>query len=121
MKALKAAYRAFLTLSMLAALGIGANTTPKADAGIESLVKKSLLFHRSTSVLNTHVETKNGVVTLSGSAKSMAEKVVSGVKGVKSVSNRISVDEIVSAVGKSGEESCPKASIPAEFAQLKFL
>jgi osmotically-inducible protein OsmY len=36
------------------------------DASITGLVKTTLLYHRSTSVLNTTVETKGGVVTLGG-------------------------------------------------------
>lgn len=64
------------------------------DASITAQVKLALLFHRSTSAVRTHVETRAGVVTLTGSAESAAErdlveKIVSDVKGVKSVSNRI--------------------------------
>jgi osmotically-inducible protein OsmY len=44
------------------------------DASITAQVKMSLLSHRSTSALQTKVETKNGVVTLSGKAGNAAEK-----------------------------------------------
>jgi hyperosmotically inducible periplasmic protein len=51
---------------------------------------KALLFHRSTSALYAKVETKYGVVTLSGKARNSTEKdpvskLVNDVKGVKSV------------------------------------
>ncbi len=60
------------------------------DASITAQVKMALLFHRSTSAINTKVATKHGVVTLSGKAENTAEKdlvtkIVDDVKGVKSV------------------------------------
>jgi osmotically-inducible protein OsmY len=66
------------------------------DASITGLVKTTLLYHRSTSVLNTTVETKGGVVTLGGKAKNAAEKdlatkLVSDVYGVKSVNNQMTI------------------------------
>lgn len=70
------------------------------DASITALVKTTLLRHRSTSALNTTVETKDGVVTLGGKAKSAAEKdlatkLVSDVHGVKVVVNNMIVGESV--------------------------
>ena len=57
----------------------------------------TLLYHRSTSALNTSVTTKNGVVTLSGKAKNAAEKdlatkFANDVNGVKSVKNRMTIE-----------------------------
>jgi osmotically-inducible protein OsmY len=68
------------------------------DASITAQVKMALLSHRSTSVLNTKVETKDGVVILGGKAKNTAEKdlvtkLVSDIDGVKSVANNMSVEE----------------------------
>ena len=48
------------------------------DASITALVKATLLNHRSTSVINTTVDTKDGVVTLGGKAKTAAEKDLAG-------------------------------------------
>lgn len=67
------------------------------DASITAQVKMTLLSHRSTSALKTKVETKHGVVTLNGKAGSVAEfnlagKLANDVRGVKSVSNRMSVE-----------------------------
>ena len=62
------------------------------DASITAQVKMTLLYHRSTSALNTSVTTRKGVVTLSGKAKNASEKdlatkLVNDVHGVKSVKN----------------------------------
>jgi osmotically-inducible protein OsmY len=67
------------------------------DASITALVKMTLLYHRSTSALNTKVETKRGVVTLSGKASNAAElnlatKLANDVNGVKGVKNRMTIE-----------------------------
>ena len=68
------------------------------DASITAQVKMTLLYHRSTSALNTSVTTKKGVVTLSGKAKNAAEKDLAAkfakdVKGVKSVKNQMTIEK----------------------------
>jgi osmotically-inducible protein OsmY len=75
---------------------VDAMTESVDDASITALVKTTLLYHRSTSALNTTVETKEGVVTLVGKAKNAAEKdlatkLVSDVHGVKKVVNNMTV------------------------------
>lgn len=67
------------------------------DASIIALVKMTLLYHRSTSALHTKVETKNGVVTLSGKAKNAAErdlatKLAKDVNGVEDVNNKMTIE-----------------------------
>ncbi len=67
------------------------------DASITALVKMTLLYHRSTSALNTKVETSDGAVTLSGKAKNASEKdlaakYVKDVRGVKSVNNQMTIE-----------------------------
>ena len=67
------------------------------DASITAQVKMTLLSHRSTSVLSTKVETKDGVVILGGKAKNTAEKdlvtkLVADINGVKSVKNRMTIE-----------------------------
>jgi osmotically-inducible protein OsmY len=67
------------------------------DASITAQVKMTLLYHRSTSALNTSVKTKSGIVTLSGKAKSGAEmdlatKFANDVNGVKSVNNQMTIE-----------------------------
>jgi osmotically-inducible protein OsmY len=66
------------------------------DASITAQAKMALLSHRSTSAVHTKVETKNGVVTLSGKAENAAEidlvtKYVSDIKGVKRVNNKMTM------------------------------
>ena len=68
------------------------------DASITAQVKMALLLHRSTSVLNTTVTTKRGVVTVGGKARNTAEKelvtkLISDITGVKSVKNRMTVEQ----------------------------
>lgn len=67
------------------------------DSSITAQVKMSLLYHRSTSALNTKVTTKRGVVTLSGkvnnaSESQLAEKYTKDVNGVKEVRNRLTIE-----------------------------
>ena len=68
------------------------------DASITAQVKMTLLFHRSTSALSTKVETNDGVVTMYGKASNAAEKdlvnkLVNDINGVKSVNNRMTIEE----------------------------
>lgn len=66
------------------------------DASITAQVRMALLSHRSTSNLRTRVKTKDGEVTLSGTAQNAAEikfvtKIVADIHGVKSVVNNMAV------------------------------
>ncbi len=66
------------------------------DASITAQVKSSLLAHRSTSAIKTKVQTKDGVVTVSGIAKNDAEKslvtkLVNDINGVTSVINNMTI------------------------------
>lgn len=67
------------------------------DASITAQVKMTLLYHRSTSGINTSVTTKRGVVKLTGKAQNAAEKDLAGkyagdVNGVRSVTNKMTID-----------------------------
>ena len=67
------------------------------DASVTAQVKMALLYHRSTSAINTSVTTKKGVVTLTGKAKNAAEKDLAtkyakDVNGVKNVKNRMTIE-----------------------------
>lgn len=68
------------------------------DASITAQVKMVLLSHRSTSALRTSVETRDGVVTLSGVAKNGAEvdlatNIITSTKGVLQVINIMTVEK----------------------------
>jgi osmotically-inducible protein OsmY len=74
------------------------------DASITAQVKASLMSHRSTSALKTRVETTDGVVTVSGTARNAAEKslvtkLVTDIDGVISVVNNMTI-EIAAASNK---------------------
>jgi osmotically-inducible protein OsmY len=69
------------------------------DASVTAQVRTALLTHRSTSALNTKVETRDGEVTLTGIAKNAAEvslvtKLVTDIQGVTSVKNQMTVEEV---------------------------
>jgi osmotically-inducible protein OsmY len=68
------------------------------DASISAQVKIALSTHRSTSALQTKVETRNGEVTLTGIAKNAGEKalvtkLVADIQGVTNVKNEMTVEE----------------------------
>ncbi|MFZ3207409.1 MAG: BON domain-containing protein [Geobacteraceae bacterium] len=67
------------------------------DASITAQVNMTLLNHRSTSVLNTTVKTKRGVVTVGGKAGNVSEKdlvtkLVTDINGVMRVKNRMTIE-----------------------------
>jgi osmotically-inducible protein OsmY len=66
------------------------------DASITSQVKYALFSHQSTSALNTKITTTDGVVRVTGIAKTDAEKslvtkLAQDVRGTKSVTNDMTV------------------------------
>jgi osmotically-inducible protein OsmY len=66
------------------------------DASITSQLKYALLTHKSTHALKTKVTTRDSVVTITGEASSEAEKslvtkLAQDVRGVRSVSNEMTV------------------------------
>ena len=74
------------------------------DASITAQVKLALLSHRSTSFINTTVGTADGVVTVSGVARNLAEKTLvaklaTDIIGVKSVVNNMTIAPILSQTG----------------------
>lgn len=97
--------------SLYAPLGMGQGNAPPAtltnpnpthetagegmsDTAITTKVKADLLDQKDLSSMHIHVRTREGVVRLTGSVPSAAEKqmaadVVHGVTGVKSVENQL--------------------------------
>ncbi|HQI01078.1 MAG TPA: BON domain-containing protein [Deltaproteobacteria bacterium] len=68
------------------------------DATITAQAKTALLANRSTSALDTNVDTKDGIVTITGIANNQAEKdlvtrIVADIGGVKGVINDMTVQE----------------------------
>lgn len=69
------------------------------DASITTQVKFALLSHKSTSALKTKINTKDGVVHVTGEASSDAEKslvtkLASSVRGTKSVNNEMTASKV---------------------------
>jgi osmotically-inducible protein OsmY len=67
------------------------------DDAITAKVRTVLSTHRSTSTMKPDVETRNGQVTLTGSArsaaaKSLVTKLVTAIRGVTGVKNRMTVE-----------------------------
>ena len=76
------------------------------DASITSQAKYALLTHRSTRALKTKVTTNDGAVVITGVAGSDAEvslvtKLVESIRGVKSVTNNMTVKAPVAATSNS--------------------
>lgn len=93
----------------------------KSDAWITAKVKMALLFHRSVSA-TTQVDTRDGVVTLRGTADNQAEKDLTtqyarDVDGVTRVDNEMTVASNPSRSGSTAGEKIDDASITA---QVKF-
>ena len=68
------------------------------DVSITSQIKYALISYQSTSALNTKVTTTDGVVVITGEAasdaeKSLVSKLAQDVRGVKSVTNNMTVTE----------------------------
>jgi osmotically-inducible protein OsmY len=66
------------------------------DTSITAQVKYALFTHRSTSALKTKITTTDGVVVITGEAandaeKSLAGKLAESIRGVKSVTNDMTV------------------------------
>jgi len=68
------------------------------DASVTALVKAALLVHLSTSAIDTKVQTREGVVTVSGVAGSAAEKkqvttLAGDIHGVDKVINEMTIEK----------------------------
>ncbi len=95
--------RSLMIISVLIAglAGCASNTGTKTgayvdDSWITTKVKSTMAADKEVAAHNINVDTSNGVVTLSGTAKDNREsmkaaEIARGIKGVVSVENHISV------------------------------
>lgn len=95
---------AFAALTLL---GAGARAADRPDSWITTKVKSELAAHKDVSATHTHVTTEDGIVTLTGNAKTMQEKELAEqyagqVEGVKKVDNRLVV------INRKGESRMEK-------------
>ena len=90
-----------------------------ADARIGRRVKLALLFHRNVNADTTTIDVKDGVVTLSGDASSVAQKALTAeyakdIAGVKEVKNVMTVAATPAPDKRSPGEKLDDASITAQ-------
>lgn len=67
------------------------------DASIKAQIKSALLFHRGTSPFRADIKVRKGVVTVTGNAKSAAEKElitkrIENIHGVRRINNRMTIE-----------------------------
>jgi hyperosmotically inducible protein len=84
-----------LLVCLVVAAGAACKSGPD-DATITGSVKSKMAADTNVSATSINVDTKEGVVTLSGTVdsateKSQAETIAKGVEGVKSVTNNLTV------------------------------
>ena len=94
-------------------------TAENADEWIGRKVKLTLLFHSNVSVRKTDVAVKDGVVTLTGEASSLAQKELtteyaSDVDGVKAVKNDMTVATTPEPAPRTEGEKIDDASVTAQ-------
>ena len=89
-----------------------------SDGWIGTKVKTALVFHRNVRATRTDVNVKDGVVTLSGEASSLAQKDLTteyakDVEGVKEVKNEMTIDKTPAKPDETMGEKMDDASITA--------
>ena len=105
---------------------VGDQPTEQSDGWISMKVKTTLTFHKNVQATATGVKTQNGIVTLSGTADSEAQKqltteYVKDVEGVKEVRNDLVVSKPAKPAPKTLGEKVDDASITAQIkASLLF-
>lgn len=103
----------------------GVSAEKYSDGWLTTKVKSTLLFHRNVRATKTEVNVKDGVVTLTGEAASMAQKELTteyaqDVEGVKEVKNEMSVALATTIVPETFSEKVDDASITAQVKSALF-
>jgi hyperosmotically inducible periplasmic protein len=97
----------------------GERPAEHSDSWVGLKVKTALLFHRNVSATKTDVNVKDGIVSLSGEASSMAQKELTteyakDVEGVKEVKNDMTVAKSTIKPDEATGEKIDDASITAQ-------
>jgi len=97
----------------------GEAPTEHSDTWISMKVKTALLFHRNVRATKTDVKVKDGIVTLSGEASSMAQKELTteyarDIDNVKEVKNEMTVANNAAKPDETIGEKIDDASITAQ-------
>ena len=90
-----------------------------ADSWINRKVKLTLLFHRNVDASKTFVEVKDKIVTLKGTASSVAQKELTteyakDIEGVKEVKNEMTVAALPEPAERTATEKMDDASVTAQ-------
>ena len=90
-----------------------------SDGWLSTKVKSTLLFHRNVRATKTDVNVKDGIVTLTGEASSMAQKELTteyakDVEGVKDVVNEMTISKTPAKPDETMGEKIDDASITAQ-------
>ena len=93
-----------------------------SDTWVSQKVKTALAFHRNVSATTTDVTVRNGIVTLSGEASSLAQRELTAeyagdVEGVKAVKNEMTVAKTPVKPDETLGEQIDDASITAQVRQ----
>ena len=97
----------------------GERPAEHSDTWVSLKVKTALLFHRNVRATKTDVNVKDGIVSLSGEASSMAQKELTteyakDVEGVKEVKNDMTVAQSTVKPDETTGEKIDDASITAQ-------
>jgi len=97
----------------------GENHAEHSDGWLNTKVKTTLLFHRNVRATRTDVNVKDGIVTLSGEATSLAQKELTAeyakdVEGVKEVKNEMTIAKAPAKPDQTIGEKIDDASITAQ-------
>jgi hyperosmotically inducible periplasmic protein len=97
----------------------GESPAEHSDGWIGTKVKTALVFHRNVRATKTDVNVKDGIVTLSGEASSMAQKELTteyakDVEGVKEVNNEMTIAKNPAKPDETIGEKIDDASITAQ-------
>jgi osmotically-inducible protein OsmY len=97
----------------------GEQPAENSDGWLSMQVKSSLLYNRNVSGVKTQVFVTDGIVTLKGEAENQAQKDLAGeyakdIKGVKGVTNEMTIAKIPSEPKQTLGEKIDDASITAQ-------
>jgi osmotically-inducible protein OsmY len=110
---MKLKYLALPLLAVAVTAGIGSIANAQTDGSIESAVRKSFIYKHTLSNDDIKVESKDGVVTLTGTVaedyhKTVATEAAAAQDGVKSVDDRL---ELKSPGPKEGSDAWLTAKV----------
>ncbi len=110
-----------LSVGLLASGAALADNNGKSDASVTASVKSALISNDATKARQINVETKNGVVQLSGfvddaAAKSAAEATAKNVEGVRQVENKLLVRDSNRSAGQAVDDTVIAAKVKGQLA-----